>query len=147
MSEPARRDLPGAIGSALSLAIGAASFWAAGDYSRLGAVFPRSVGLLLMTLGAIYLVLAVLGRTHRAASAEGSMPRRALVAAVMLGWGFALGPLGFLPSSAAAMAALVAIAQHDRWTARTAVLYGGATGLVLLALYALFKHALLVPLP
>ena len=36
----------------------------------------------------------------------------------MLAWAFTLGPLGFLASSAAAMAALLVIANHDRWTLR-----------------------------
>ncbi len=65
----------------------------------------------------------------------------------MLAWGFALGPLGFLPSSAAAMAALLLFANHQRWTLRTALLYGGASLGVLAALYGLFKLILLVPLP
>jgi putative tricarboxylic transport membrane protein len=147
MAEPHRPDLPGAVGSALAIAVGAASFWAARDFSALGSVFPRSVGVLLMVLGALYIALAVLGRTRRGATVEGSTARRALVAAVMLGWGFALGPLGFLPSSAAAMAALIAVAHHGRWSARQAVLFGAAAAGALLALYALFRHALLVPLP
>lgn len=146
MSEP-RADLPGAIGSALAIAVGGAAYWAARDYSPLGAVFPRTVGVLMVALGALYLIFVALGRTRRAAAIQGSSFRRGAVAAVMLGWGFALGPLGFLPSSAAAMALLIAIAHHGRWTPRTAVLFGAAAALVLVGLYALFKHALLVPLP
>jgi len=73
--------------------------------------------------------------------------RHALVAVVMLAWGFSLGPLGFLPSGAAAMAALLLIAHHDRWTLRTALAYGLSTAAVLGLLYVLFKHALQVPLP
>ena len=42
---------------------------------------------------------------------------------------------------------LLMLANHDRWTLRTALLYGGAGALVLVGLYALFKHALQVPLP
>jgi hypothetical protein len=147
MREQAEYDLAGGAGSALAIAVGAAAFWAAGDFSTLGAVFPRAVGALLMVLGALHIVFVAAGRTRRGLPLTGSVSRRAAVAAVMLGWGFALGPLGFLPSSAAAMAALVAIAQHERWTARSAILCGGAVGVVLMALYGLFKHILLVPLP
>lgn len=140
-------DLAGVVGSVLAIVVGAAAVWAARDFSPLGAVFPRSVGALLIALGALYIAFALLGRTQRSAALTGSMPRRAAVAAVMLGWGFALGPLGFLPASAVAMALLIAIANHDPWSARTAVVYGAAAGVVLIALYALFKHVLLVPLP
>jgi hypothetical protein len=89
----------------------------------------------------------VLGRTRRVVGSDGSALRRTLVAVVMLGWGFALGPLGFLPSGAAAMAALLLIAQHDRWTLRTALLYGLSTSAILTGMYFLFKHVLQVPLP
>ncbi len=146
MHEP-RADLPGAIGSGIMVAIGAGAIWAARDYSDLGAVFPRTVGALLIALGTIYITLVALGRTRRAESAEGSSLRRALVAIVMLAWGFALGPLGFLPAGAAAMAALLLIAHHDRWTLPTALAYGFSTAAVLGLLYLLFKHALQVPLP
>jgi len=146
MAEP-RPDIPGAIGSALMVLVGAAAIWTARDYSDLGSVFPRTVGALLVALGIVYIVLVVLGRTRRGAAVDGSSIRRALVAVVMLAWGFALGPLGFLPAGAAAMAALLLIANHDRWTLRTALIYGLATTTVIGLLYTLFKHALQVPLP
>lgn len=143
----ARRDLPGAIGCVLAIAVGAGAWWAAADYSKLGAVFPRTVGLLLIGLGVLYLVFFAAGRTRAPEALQGSMARRTGVAVVMLGWGFALGPAGFLPSSAVAMALLLLIAHHDRWSPRVVLLFGGSAALVLLGLYALFKHALLVPLP
>ncbi len=142
-----RADIPGAIGSALMVLVGAGAIWAARDYSDLGAVFPRTVGALLIALGIVYIALVVLGRTRRASAEAGSSLRRALVAIVMLAWGFALGPLGFLPAGAAAMAALLLIAHHDRWTLRIALGYALSAGAVLASLYALFKIALQVPLP
>ncbi len=142
-----RPDIPGAIGSALMVLLGGSAIWAARDYSDLGAVFPRTVGALLVALGGVYILLVLIGRTRRAIGSDGSSMRRALVAMVMLAWGFTLGPLGFLPSGAAAMAALLLIAQHGRWTLRTALLYGLSTSFILVGMYALFKHALQVPLP
>jgi len=142
-----RPDIPGAIGSGLMVLLGAGAIYAARDYSDLGAVFPRTVGALLVALGLVYILLVVIGRTRRVVGSDGSALRRTLVAMVMLGWGFALGPLGFLPSGAAAMAALLLIAQHGRWTLRTALLYGLSTSVILGGMYVLFKHVLQVPLP
>lgn len=139
-----RPDIPGAIGSALMVLLGAGAIWAARDYSDLGAVFPRTVGALLVALGCVYILLVLIGRTRRATGSDGSSMRRTLVAVVMLAWGFALGPLGLLPSGAAAMAALLLIAQHERWTLRTALLYGLSTSVILVGMYALFKLALQV---
>jgi putative tricarboxylic transport membrane protein len=147
LRKPGTSDRAGALGCVLAIALGAAAIWAARDYSALGAVFPRTVGVLLVALGVLYLGMFALGRTQRASTLEGSTARRAALAAIMLGWGFALGPVGFLPSSAAAMALLMAVAHHERWTPRTGLLYGLAAAVVLSVLYVLFKHVLLVPLP
>ena len=141
------RDTPGAIGAVLLACVGAAALAFSGEFSDLGSVFPRTIGGLLVALGALYLVFFALGRTRRAPPTQGSNLRRAGVAVVMLGWAFALEPLGFLGSSAVAFVLLLGLANHDRWTVRTACLYGGAGALVLGGLYALFKHALQVPLP
>ena len=143
----ARADIAGAIGCVLMICVGAAAFWAANDYSPLGAVFPRTIGGMLVAFGVTYLILFALGRTRRAAAPDGSHLRRAGVAIVMLAWGFALVPLGFLTSSAAAAAALLVIANHHRWTPRTVLVYAGSCAVVLGALYSLFKLILLVPLP
>lgn len=147
MVDEPRPDIPGAIGSGLMVLIGAGAIWAARDYSDLGAVFPRTVGALLVALGIVYIVLVLAGRSRRVAGEHGSAARRALVALVMLAWGFALGPLGFLPCGIAAMASLLLIAHHGRWTLRSALVYGVTTALVLGLMYGLFQHALQVPLP
>ena len=97
--------------------------------------------------GVLYLVFYALGRTQRAAPAAGSNLRRAGVAVVMLAWAFALPAMGFLASSAIAFVLLLMLANHERWTMRTVLLYGATGVLVLGGLYALFKHALQVPLP
>lgn len=142
-----RADIPGAVGSALMIGVGAAAFWAAADYSALGSVFPRTIGGMLVVLGIVYLILVATGRTRRAAATGGSHLRRGGVAIVMLAWGFALVPLGFLASSAAAAAALLMVANYGRWTLRKALIYGGSCAAVLAAFYVLFKLVLLVPLP
>jgi len=140
-------DLRGALGSAAAMALGAVAIWAARDFSDLGAVFPRAVGALLVALGGLYIGLTLAGRTQRVAALGGSNLRRAATAVTLLTWAFTLGPLGFLASSAAAMAALMVIANHEHWTLRRAVLYVASSALVLIGLYSLFKIALQVPLP
>lgn len=149
MNEPPTpgRDTPGAIGSALFIGVGVAALAYSSEFSDLGAVFPRAIGGLMVAMGVLYLVFYALGRTQRAAQAGGSDLRRAGVAVVMLGWAFALVPLGFLTSSAIAFGLLLVLANHERWTGRSVLLYGAAGGLVLGGLYALFKLALQVPLP
>jgi hypothetical protein len=141
------RDLPGAIVCGLMMLLGAGAVYYSFSFSDLGAVFPRTVGAFLIGLSALYVELVFLGRTRRAAAPAGSNARRAGVAAVMLGWAFALPALGFLASSALAMALLMGLAQHGRWTPRAALVVGASATAVLVGLYLLFKVALQVPLP
>jgi putative tricarboxylic transport membrane protein len=142
-----RHDLPGAFGSVLLIAIGVAALVYSAECSDLGAVFPRAIGAFLVGLGCLYILLVALGRTRTGVPLEGSNKRRLGVAAVMLGWAFALPPMGFLASSAIAFALLLVLAQHERWTPRTAMLYGASGAVVLGGLYTLFKLVLQVPLP
>jgi hypothetical protein len=140
-------DWPGAIGSAIGIVIGAAALYFSSDFSALGSVFPRTVAALMIVLGALYIFFTVRGRTTRGPRAEGSHARRVGVMAVMIGWAFTLEPLGFLPSSAVAFALLLALANHDDWTARRFITYALAGSVMLGGLYTLFKVVLLVPLP
>lgn len=140
-------DVAGAIGCALAIVLGCVSWWAAADYSALGSVFPRAIGALLVVLGVTYLALFASGRTRRAAALDGSNARRAGVALVMLAWAYTLEPLGFLGSSALAMAALLFVANHESRSVGRLAGQALAAALLLVGLYALFKHALNVPLP
>jgi Ca2+/Na+ antiporter len=151
VSEQARRlatgDVAGAAGCIGALALGVAVWFAAADYSDLGAVFPRTIAALLVVCSAAYLIAFALGRTRAGGALAGSLPRRAGVALVMLVWAFTLDKAGFLPSSAVAMALLALLSQHEGWPVRRVL--GSAVGLavVLLGMWALFALALRVPLP
>jgi putative tricarboxylic transport membrane protein len=140
-------DWPGAIGSAIAIAIGSAALAYSGTFSMLGSVFPRTIASLMIALGLIYIVFTLRGRTDRGPRVEGSNVRRVGVMVVMLAWAFTLEPMGFLPSSAAAFVVLLALANYDRWTARRAVGFAAASVLMLGGFYFLFKHLLKVPLP
>ncbi len=142
-----KRDTAGVLCAVLLAAIGAASVWAARDFSDLGAVFPSTVGALMLVLGLLYLVFGITGKGQSTAALEGSLARRVALALVMLFWVFTLDALGFLVSSALSMGALLWIANYDRWHLRSVTLYGGSALLLLLGFYVLFKVVLGVPLP
>lgn len=141
------RDVPGLIGCLLAVALGIAAIATSGDFSPLGAVFPRAISALMIVFGLAYVVIALRRPLPKPSAAPGSALRRIGTVAVMLAWAFALQPVGFLTSSVCASAALLLLAQHDRWTVRTALLYALATSLVVGGLYALFRFVLQVPLP
>lgn len=140
-------DVAGVAGCLVLIATGVAAIVYSSEFSSLGSVFPRAISGLLIGLGIVYLGFALTGRTTAGDASEGSMARRVGVALVMLAWAFALGRIGFLASSAVAMALLLAIANHERWTGRSVLAYGAVSAIVLGALYLVFGFALQVPLP
>lgn len=146
MSE-SKRDTAGAICAALLAAVGGASIWAAQEFSDLGAVFPRTIGALLLMLGLLYLGFNATGSGRATAPLEGSRLRRIGLAITMLFWVFTLETLGFLVSSAVSMGALLWIANYDSWRLRSVLIYGGSALVLLLGFYVLFKVVLAVPLP
>lgn len=144
---PVARDLPGLIGCLLTIGAGVAALAYSTEFSPLGSVFPRAIAGVMIALAAWYIVLTLMGRTQRAEFGPGSTVRRLGVVVVMLAWAFALSHIGFLASSIAAFVALLIIANHDRWTARSILVYGVAGAVILGLIYGLFRFALLVPLP
>lgn len=147
MVEPPARNVRDFIGPALAMALGIAAIAFSGDFSPLGSVFPRTIAGLMVVLGASCIVLAWRRPGPRSAGSTGSWPRRLGTMGVMLAWAFALQPLGFLFTSACATVALLLFAQHDRWTARTGLLYLFSSACVVGGLYTLFRFVLQVPLP
>lgn len=142
-----RPDVAGLVGCAIATVLGIGALFASRDYSPLGSVFPRTIAALMIVFALAYAITTLRRPKPVSRPTAGSTPRRAATMVVMLAWAFALAPVGFLFSSVVASLALLLIANHDRWTARTVLLYGLSMALVLGALYSLFRFALQVPLP
>jgi putative tricarboxylic transport membrane protein len=147
MGEPLRRDVGGIAGCAIAIAVGALAWYYAKDFSTMGAVFPRTVSAAMILFATVYIAVALLRPSPRAAPARGSAWRRFALVAVMAAWSIFLEKVGFLSTSVACYAAILVIANYDRWTPRMAVVYALSGGAVLGGLYAIFKFVLLVPLP
>lgn len=142
-----RRDLPGVAGSILFLLTGTLALVYSGDFSALGAVFPRTVAAVMIVLSAVYVAVALRRPRTQAPHARGSASRRISLMAAMLLWAVLLDRIGFLTSSVAAFAALLVIANYDRWTPRKAVIYAAVGIAIIGGLYAIFRFGLQVPLP
>lgn len=147
MNEPLRRDTPGIAASAVFIIIGSLAIWGARDFSPLGAVFPRTISAAMILFAAVYIAMALLRPQATAPKPAGSNWRRGALIAVLLAWSFLFERFGFLATSVLAYAAILVIANYDRWTPRLAVIYTVVGALVLGGLYAIFQFALQVPLP
>jgi len=142
-----RPDIPSIIGAAIFIVIGGLALYYSAEFSPLGAVFPRTIAATMMVLATVYIVVAVLHPRVPEAQPAGSTPRRLLLAFTMLAWALLLEPLGFLGTSIICYAAILVIANYDRWTPRNALVYTAVGAVVLGGLYGTFRFALQVPFP
>lgn len=147
MSEPARRDVSGIAASAVFIVLGVLAIWGARDFTPLGSVFPRTIAAAMIVFAVVYIAMALLRPQAPAAPAAGSNWRRGALIVVLLAWSFLFEKLGFLATSVCAYAAILVIANYDRWTPRLAVVYTVVGAMVLGGLYAIFYSVLQVPLP
>lgn len=143
----ARRDLGGMVICVLLIVLGAAAIYAARDFTKLGAVFPRTIGAALIFFSLMYIGMAWFRPAVTEVPQPGSVLRRVLLMAVMLGWALLLKPLGFLSSSVLAYCAILLIAQYDKWTPVMAIYYAVIGSGIVIGMYCLFRFALKVPLP
>lgn len=123
MSETAPRpdrrpDWPGAVAALAFLAVGGYAVAESLRMTPLGAVFPRTIGAVLLALSALQLARCLAGRPGGAALEEGerggSVARRAALAAVVLAWALAFPVVGFVVASLAGAFALSFIAEFER---------------------------------
>lgn len=147
MSETPRRDIPGIIGSVVFIIIGMLAIWGSREFSPLGAVFPRTMAVVMIACAAVYIAMALLRPQAPATTPAGSNWRRGALMAVLLAWSFLFEKFGFLATSIVAYAAILVIANYDRWTPRLAIVYTAVGAVMLGGLYAIFHYALQVPLP
>lgn len=146
MSKP-RPDRLGIAGAVMFIVFGALAIYYSQEFSPLGAVFPRTIAVAMIVLCVMYIVVALIQRKPSATPEPASTPRRVLLAITMLAWAFLLEPLGFLSTSTICYAAILAIANYDRWTPRSAVIYTAIGIIVIGALYSTFRFVLKVPFP
>jgi putative tricarboxylic transport membrane protein len=146
--EPAtRRDWPGAAAALVCTALATAVLDASAGYTRFGALFPRTVALVMLGLGvAIVLLSLTRPRPVTPRPAETLWRVAGIVAAVAL-WMGSIPVLGFFAASLLGFALAGLVARHDPWTLRDLGIHALVTLATVSALYLLFLHGLGVRLP
>lgn len=147
-TSPRRGDLGTIVLCVLFVALGIWMIAGSVGMSPLGAVFPRVIAGIMIASALGILGLRALGRVGPQAAVEtGSVPRRLLLALVLVAWAALLPRLGFFATSLAGFLAVLAIAEYDRWTAKRTAAYVAAALALIGGFYLLFVEVLLVPVP
>lgn len=134
--------------SALMVLAGVVTLWDTQSYAdRDSQVFPQTVAILLIITALGSLVWRLLHPSDNGGFGAGIWWRRLLLIAALFACALTMPSIGFLASGAIAFAGGLIAAMHDRWDARTALIFGLSGAVVMGAFYALFKFVLMVPLP
>lgn len=110
-------------------------------------VFPQAAAILLIICAMVSTIQNFLRPQADEGFGPGSWWRRLLLVIAMLLTCFAMPYIGFLFAGLIAFVGSMIAAMHDRWSAKTAIIYMGSGVLIMVGFYVLFRYALLVPLP
>jgi len=141
-------DVGAAIVAAMTAVIAGAALWESRDFSALGSIFPRTIGIALLLTGVAALVRALAGRgTPSRGIARDGLLRSALLVSTMVLWIALLERVGFIASSVVAFFALALIADREPTTVRRVLVFAVASVVVVVVFYLVFVRALKVQLP
>ncbi len=139
------------IGSAfVASALGVVVLIGAREYSDLGALLPKIIGIGLIFLSVLLIALELLrpGQQRDFDVQGGSLARRAGLVALMIVWVALLPVLGFLPISILAfMLIAFAVPAEHRWTPKRLFAHGLGAVVLIVVFWAVLLYVLYVPLP
>jgi putative tricarboxylic transport membrane protein len=147
----AARDWPGTVVALLFAGLGGYAVSGSLGMTPLGAIFPRTIGLVLVGLAAVQAARCFTGRGGASELEEGetggSVWRRAGVGAVMLAWALLFPVIGFIVTGFLAVVALGFIAEFDPPTPRQLGIRLGIAAAMVGLFYWLMVAVLYIPMP
>jgi putative tricarboxylic transport membrane protein len=152
VTERARPDIGGAAIALVFLAIGIYAVWTSFAMTMLGAIFPRTIGGVLIGLSVIQIGLSFTGRGAQASGEGGEtskegLGRRLALVAVMIAWALLFPAIGFVVTSFVAAVLLIFIAEHERTAAGIWLFRIAIVAAMVGAFYWLRARILYIPMP
>lgn len=144
------RDNAGMVFATAFIALGALILTGAQDLSPLGAVFPKTIGSVLIACSALLIVLNLRrprGEKSPKFGLDSGLKHRLALGGVMIAWVFLMPEIGFLVTSCAAFLAIMIIADYDRPPAKTWVIWSLSGALICLGFWWLMANILLLRMP
>jgi len=146
--EPRRTDVGAITIVALLLIIAAAALWQTRDFSPLGSIFPRTIGIVLLIACVITLWRTLRRRApmSRGLARDGWVRGAALILVMAL-WIALFEKVGFVAAGIAAYVALAIITERDPLTLRRLVRFLLVAVAFVVVFQLVFVQGLKVPLP
>ncbi len=134
--------------SAMFVFIGLITLYDTISYSdRDSQVFPQTVAIILIITAAISFIARFINPSDEGGFGQGTWWRRILLIVAMFITCFAMPVIGFLLAGIIAFVSGLIAAMHDKWSLKTAFIYGCSGMAVMISFFVLFKFILYVPLP
>lgn len=134
--------------SAFFVFAGIVTLWDAQSYTDIDSqVFPQTVAIVLIICASISFVTAFIQGDESEGFGTGTWWRRVLLIVSMLIACTAMPYIGFLLAGIVSFIGGLIAAMHDKWTIKSALIYGLSGLVIMSAFYTLFRFVLLVPLP
>lgn len=143
-----RIDIGAAVVAALAMVVAGAALWEAREFSPLGSIFPRTIGIALLITAFAAMLRALMGRSvlSKGVPRDGLL-RSALLMLTMVLWIALLSHVGFIVTSVVAFFALAIIADREPATLRRLVAFAIVAVVVVVAFDLVFVRLLNVTLP
>lgn len=152
---PARhhRDWPGAVASVFFCLVGAYIVTASLSMTKMAAVFPRTIGVVMVVLSLLQIAAALTGRSGQSLESSGAgdfaegRGRRIVLVVTMVAWALLFPVLGMFVTSLVACLILMATGQFGRPTGRQLGIYLVSVLAMVGFFYLLMTRVLNIPMP
>ena len=144
----ARRDPASLILALVLVLIGGYVLFATASMSAMGAVFPRTIAIVMIVTSVLLAAVKLYRPSARSdAEAGGSPVRRATLIAVVLAWAVLFPYVGFVVTGLVAFFLVCLIAEHDRLTVPRLLLFAVVDLVLVVGTWLLLASVLNVPFP
>jgi putative tricarboxylic transport membrane protein len=147
----AARDWPGTITALIFAGLGGYAVSGSLGMTPMGAIFPRTIGLILIVLAVIQTVRCYTGHGGASELEEGttggSVWRRVGVGTVVLAWALLFPVVGFIVTGFLAVVALMLLAEFEPLPPKQLGIRLGIAGVMVGLFYWLMVAVLYIPMP
>lgn len=148
MNAPAKRDAGSLVVALVFVLIGVVVLYDTTGYADMDSkIFPRAAAIVLILTAGTACILWLLRPTPVQGFGDGRWWRRIVLVGAMLAAALLMPWIGFLAAGMLVFAGGLMAGMEDRWSLRSLGLYGLCSVVIVVAVHALFKYALYVPLP
>jgi putative tricarboxylic transport membrane protein len=139
------RDWPGAVAAVACILVAVFVLYETERYTTFGAIFPRTVAIVMIVVGLILIGRIVAGLPPTPVTPLQSLWRPLALIGVGALWAALIGLIGFYPASVIGFIGAGLLAQFEPWTPRALAVFLTLSVLIASVGYFIFAYLLNIP--